>query len=1008
MRLPNYHENANTLHVNTEPPRSYFIPCKYEKEAEKADIFHTGRSIVLNGDDWRFRFYKSTHYIREEELKEDFDLSDFDFIKVPGCWQTQGYDKNQYTNVRFPIPYDPPYVPDENPAGLYVKEFTLEKEQLNEKLYLNFDGVDSCFYLYINGRFVGYSQVSHCNSEFDITNYVKEGRNRISVIVLKWCDGTYLEDQDKFRFTGIFRDVYILMRPLKHIRDYRINTYLADDFSKADIEIELDKPSAFPVSVKLYNPDGKLEFYTEVKDEKVIVNINKPVLWNAEEPALYCLMFKTEQEYICQKVGIRKVEIRDNVICLNGQNIKLKGVNHHDSDPYTGMAITREQMEKDLRLMKEHNINAVRTSHYPGTPWSMQMYDEYGFYVMDEADIESHGTIEIYGGSYPDEPFIELQSEKKFGLLMKEPSYEKAVLDRIQRMVQRDKNCTCVLFWSMGNESGYGPNMEKAIQWVKEYDPHRLLNYEGSVWQEEGYVNDTSNLDIYSRMYAPVEFIDEYCQKEGKKPFVHIEYCHAMGNGPGDLEEYFELMYKYERYAGGFVWEWCDHGIYMGKTEDGRDKFYYGGDFQEELHDKNFCMDGLVYPDRRIHTGLLEHKNVARPIRAVKKKNKIYFTNCLDFVDAAKQYDIYYELHTENGVEKFGKVEMNSLKPRETKSVEIPCIVYSDCKYVFVNFRYVQKEEQKLTEKGYEAGFDQIILKREADEKEWAEAGDNIHIEEKECEIILKGKNFCYHFDTVKGTFVRLVREGVTITDCPIEFNVWRAPMDNDVKILALWKRAGYDRAYTKNYGCTLSKEDRTVQIKVKFSIAANCIQPLLRGTAVWKIDREGSLSIAVTADRNEEMPFLPRFGIRMFLPKSFTKVAYWGYGPQESYIDKHRGCKWGYYESDVEDMEELYIRPQENGSHFDCFYTSISDIKNGKIVVKGRNYSFKASAYTQEELEFKKHNFEQEKSGYTILCLDGYHSGCGSGSCGPELAKKYRVDGKKLDFSFVLEFDSI
>ena len=733
-----------------------------------------------------------------------------------------------------------------------------------------------------------------------------------------------------------------------------------------------------------------------------------PELWNAEHPKLYQLIISKAGETICQRVGFRRVEVKGNILYLNGQNIKLKGVNHHDSDPYTGMAITRDQMKKDLILMKQHNINAVRTSHYPGTPWSMQMYDEYGFYVIDEADVESHGTIATYGGGYVDEPFMEMQSERKYGILMKEPCYEKAVLDRIQRMIFRDINCTSVIIWSMGNECGYGPNMEHAAEWVKQYDSSRLLNFESSIWQAEDYQNDTSNLDVYSRMYAPTDFIDEYCQKEGKKPFIHIEYAHAMGNSPGDLEAYFQQMYRYDGHAGGFVWEWRDHGIYMGKTEDGKDRFYYGGDFGEELHDGNFCMDGLVYPDRRVHTGLLEHKNVARPIRITLEQNKLLIGNCLDFTDVAKVYEIHYQLQTELGIEEEGVLAVDSLKPRQQLEAEIPCVIPGNRKYLLLKCNYIQKEDDILTKKGVCAGFDQVLLKRENNSLWQPEGvGSQIQIEEKEEFITVGNEQFCYVFDTLKGTFVRLIKHHRLITNQPIEFNVWRAPTDNDRKIVNQWKLAGYDRVMTKTYNCQIQRAGESVVITSLFSLAANCMQPVFRGKVMWEIAASGQLRVTITGDREKEMPFLPRFGLRLFLPENFSKVNYWGYGPNESYVDKHQSSWWGFFENDVEHMHEDYIKPQENGSHFDCAYIELKSLTDEAVTVEGASFSFQVSYYTQEELTRKKHNFELEKSGFTVLCLDGYHSGIGSNSCGPELAEEYRVDGGHLEMSFVIDLES-
>lgn len=518
MKLQNYFQDPSSLHIGTEPLRAYYVPCREEAEANGADMLKASRAIILNGDDWKFKFYESYHQVPEGCTEKAADTTGYDTIPVPSCWQILGYDQNQYTNVRYPIPFDPPYVPDDNPAGVYVKEFSLTEEEAAQKIYLNFDGVDSCYYVWINGTFAGYSQISHSGSEFDITDKVTAGNNRLTVLVLKWCDGTYLEDQDKLRFTGIFRDVYLLVRPTDHIRDYFVHTPVSEDLTKAEILVDLELCGSPSVTVKLYAPDGDFLAAATPSDGKVRFAVDDPDLWNAEHPALYTLILSTPDEVIAQKVGLRRIDIKGNVIYINGVNFKIKGTNRHDSNPFTGAAVTREQLLTDLKLMKEHNINAIRTSHYPNAPWATQMYDKYGFYVMDEADLESHGCTTLYGSKSEHVDMGEVQYEESYGYLMRDPSYENAVVDRIQHLVHRDKNCSSVFSWSMGNESAYGPNLEKAAAWIKSYDPDRVLNYENSIWQQTNtdYVNDVHDLDVFSRMYAPVEFIDEFCSKEGK------------------------------------------------------------------------------------------------------------------------------------------------------------------------------------------------------------------------------------------------------------------------------------------------------------------------------------------------------------------------------------------------------------------------------------------------------------------------------------------------------------
>lgn len=1033
MRLQNYFQDPSALHIGTQPLRAYFVPCANETEALHADMQTTSRAIRLSGDDWKFKFYESYHDVPEDCNTKDVCTCDFDTIPVPSCWQILGYDKNQYTNVRYPIPFDPPYVPDDNPAGVYVKEFELTEEQLGNNLFLNFDGVDSCYYVWVNGVFVGYSQVSHSGSEFDITSDVTVGTNRLTVLVLKWCDGTYLEDQDKLRFTGIFRDVYILSRPKDHIRDYFVHTLVNETMDHACIDVDLMLSGTPAVTGKLYSPEGTLLADASPSDGKLHFEVDAPDLWNAEHPALYTLILETPDETIAQKTGIRRIDIKGNVIYINGINFKIKGTNRHDSNPYTGATISREQLLCDLKLMKEHNINGIRTSHYPNAPWATQMYDEYGFYVMDEADLESHGCESVYGGGMSRDDMGEFQYERTYGYLMREPSFETAVVDRIQHLVHRDKNCASVFSWSMGNESGYGPNLEAAAAWIKSYDPDRVLNYENSIWQmmdTDEYKNDLTNIDLFSRMYAPVEFIDEFCSKPGKKPFIEVEYCHAMGNGPGDLEEYFERLYKYDGYIGGYVWEWCDHSVYMGKTYDGKDKFFYGGDWNEEIHDGNFCMDGLVYPDRTPHTGLLEHKNVARPIRAAlidAASGIIELDNKLDYTNIKDGFVIAYDIVTDGKTVCSGTLNDIDCPAKSKTQVTIPESIKASGN-TFIHLHYLQKYDTPLIPAGYEAGHDQLTICRDmvsarnaVAKASWAFDTTHKHdydaavVTDLENQLVISGTAFRYVYDKWKGTFTSLVRDNVSLIEKPIELNIWRAPLDNDRRVRGEWERAGYDRARIKVYDTSWKQDGDNLIITSSYSLAAVYLQRIIFGELTWHITPCGKITVNVTGERTplhprfaktplDPMPFLPRFGLRLFLPKAYREVSYFGFGPQESYIDKHRDAYIDLFSSPVDDLYEGYLRPQENGSHWGCTALSLSTADGRSLLVSGSEFSFNASRYTQEELTNKAHSYELEKSPYTILCLDGYMSGCGSNSCGPKLFEKYQVNDEKLSMTFTLE----
>ena len=661
LDLPHYYEDTSILHSGCEDNRSYYLPVSPK------DTNEFSRQMLLNGS-WDFKDYSNPYSI-EDFTAEDYSFETFTSIPVPGCVQMYGYDQQQYTNTRYPFPYDPPYVPVENPAFVYHRTFFINEVQKKMNSYLNFEGVDSCCYIYLNKKLVGYSQVSHSTSEFDVTKYLLQGENDLTVVVLKWCDGSYLEDQDKFRMSGIFRDVYLLFRPQNHLRDFFIHTVLNDAMTQASVSIDLEKIGQFTVHAKLLNAAGNLVAESESNDTLLTFDVESPLLWNAEQPNLYELQLLTDDELISHKIGFRKIEIRDKVLYLNGKQIKIKGVNRHDSDPVTGFTISREQAIKDLSLMKQANMNAIRTSHYPNAPWFPALCDEYGFYMIAESDLESHGCEYIYHEDH----MSKNEYDEYFCDLTKREIFAEAIMDRNQRNVIRDKNHPAILFWSLGNESGYSKNLENAAKWIKSYDPDRLIHYEGaSVHTPESFTDvDPHALDVHSEMYPSVEDIENKLPSLDM-PFILCEFIHAMGNGPGGIEEYMQSIYANDSFIGGFVWEWCDHGIFQGYSKNGKKMYAYGGDSGEFPHDGNFCMDGLVSPDRIPHPGYWEYKNAIRPIRATlidAQKGLISLENKLDFTDIKDYLSISYEVRCNGNVVDFYTLDDLSIAPHEKVTV---------------------------------------------------------------------------------------------------------------------------------------------------------------------------------------------------------------------------------------------------------------------------------------------------------------------------------------------------
>ena len=1006
MIVPRYYENLSVLHENTMPARAYYIPASKRMDDLVEHREESDRMQLLNGT-WKFQYFNSIYDIQDSFFEKDYDTEHFDGIQVPSVWQMAGYDMHQYTNIRYPFPFDPPYVPQDIPCGAYVHTFDYSRDEKASRAFLNFEGVDSCFYVWINGSYVGYSQVSHMTSEFDITDVLQDGTNTVAVLVMKWCDGSYLEDQDKFRMSGIFRDVYILKRPEQAISDYHIKTKIEDMIAK----VELDMKFYFPVNVKISIEDrnGAVVAVGSIAEEgAAVLEIASPELWNTENPYLYKLILETENEVIVDHIALRKIEIKDQIIYLNGQKIKFRGVNRHDSDPVTGFTISREQIITDLTLMKQHNFNAIRSSHYPNVPFFYEMCDKYGFMVIDEADIEAHGPFMLYRKEDTDYNRFKRWNEK----IADDPVWEDAIVDRVKLMVERDKNRFCIVMWSMGNESAYGCNFEKALEWTKKFDPDRITQYESARYRNYDKTYDYSNLDVYSRMYPALSEIQEYLDKDGSKPFLLVEYCHSMGNGPGDFEDYFQMIQDNDKMCGGFVWEWCDHAIAHGTAENGKAIYAYGGDHGEEIHDGNFCMDGLVYPDRTVHTGLLEYKNVYRPARVIsynKESGELVLHNYMDFDDLKDYVKINYELTQDGLVISKGKLPEVSAAPHSEGKIDLKINVPESGK-CYLKFIYHLKKKLPLLDENYILGFDEIEVSKDDAKCKLAEkwlqktaVDSELQVNENDTQIHIKGREFAYTIDKRTALFTEMKFAGREYLNHPMELNIWRAPTDNDMYIKSEWKKAHYDRAYTRAYTTEVVQGRHGVKIISHASVVAKTVQKILDVMIAWKIDDIGRIDADIAVTKDDEFPDLPRFGVRMFLDKKLTDARYFGMGPQESYRDKHQAASHGLYRANVDDLHEDYIRPQENGSHYDCEYVELNNSRYGIVVSAENAFSFNASYYTQEELEKKTHNYELTESDSVVFCVDYALNGIGSNSCGPVVLDQYRFDDVLFRFQFTL-----
>ena len=965
MLLPHYYEDPSLTRQGTLPPRSYYVPCATREEALSDDPFFTSSRVLKLDGEWQFRYFSSVRDVSEEFWKTG-SLEGFIPVPVPAVWQNYGVDHHQYTNVNYPFPFDPPYVPVDNPCGVYQRVFTLEDEPFARR-YLNFEGVDSACYVFVNGVMAGYHQVSHSTAEYDITALTHPGENLLCCVVLKWCDGSYLEDQDKFRMSGIFRDVYILTRPEGHVIDFFVRTR----GSRVSVALEGDAEASLSgeLSVEL-GEDTECLLLDELGNTVGAgreIDVPSPVYWNAETPYLYTLLIHRGEEWISTKVGLRDISVSEKgEILINGSPVKFRGVNRHDSDPVNGFAVTREQLKNDLLLMKRHNINAVRTSHYPNMPRMTELCDRLGLYVIDEADLETHGC-----GSSKREDWPELMEDPRFG---------PAVLERSKLLLERDKNRPSVILWSVGNECAWGVNVEACLAYFKGRDDTRLTHYE-SVYSF-GREPDLSNLDTLSHMYPSVQRMKDILAAGEKRPFVLCEYAHAMGNGPGDLEDYWQLFHDEPSCVGGFIWEWCDHAIYKGKG-----MYWYGGDHGEFPHDSNFCMDGLVYPDRTPHTGLLEYKNVIRPARVRREDGRFLVENELDFIKLNSLISMTWILESDGEEVARGQVAAEDLNIAPHTSGPI-ALNLPACEGRVVAVRFIEKRLKD----GDICGTDQVILRDEGPAMPAMSGGQGVTVSESGDALLISGEGFAYTISRRTGLPESCLVGGKELLAKPMEYSVYRAPTDNDRNVRLTWERFGFDRVVTRAYSAVASTREDGVEVESEFSLIPVYLKWVVRGTARVCVDNQGRMRITVEAKKNPDVPFLPRFGVRAFLPETFEQASYFGYGPTESYMDKRRACWLGRFESTVTALHEDYIKPQENGSHYDCRALTLSDGER-ELTASG-SFSFNASHYTWEELARKRHNYELARSGMTVVHLDAANSGVGSNSCGPELDERWRAVG--------------
>ncbi len=1014
--VPDYHRSLAHLHVGCEKPHAYFIPYDTVAGAARDNRAESAYFRSLCGT-WDFQYFATSAELPDFTAPW-FDRSGMDKLTVPMNWQLalgRGYDVPNYTNINYPFPVDPPHVPDDNPCGLYIRDFSYEPAE-GKETYLVFEGVDSCFYLYVNDRFAAYSQVSHMTSEVRVTDYLHPGKNTLKVLVYKWCDGSYLEDQDMWRLSGIFREVYLLERDAAHLTDLFVRCDTTPDFSAADLRVEAEASAPLTLTYTLTSPDGKnvAEGACEVdgKGTLTLPTLKNPVLWSDERPALYTLLFHAGTEYIALPVGVRRVEIAGKAFLLNGKKIKLRGVNRHDSHPLLGHATPLDHMREDLYLLKRHNVNMVRTSHYPNDPRFPGLCDRLGILLCDETDLECHG---IGWGKYPLEPNP---------LPTNRDEWTASYLDRAERMLERDKNHPSVIFWSVGNESGWGKNHRRMAEYFHRRDGSRPVHIEDESRFKKDHLLSSDPacqemakkldeyLDFESRMYPSPEEMETLYVKDRRfnKPLFLCEYCHAMGNGPGDLKEYWDLIWAHDELMGGCVWEMTDHSVAIGDRVYDAPHYTYGGDFGDKPNDGNFCVDGLVYPDRRPHTGMLELKNVIMPLgvtwegKCLTIRNRRYFRDLSDLSAA-------YWVEVDGQAIFSGILPALAILPQEEKTYELPLPELPEDGTVTLNLSFRCHEASAWAPIGYEIGTAQFLL-QDCRHPVPVTARGRLLLETDEYAYTVTDGETVYRIDRVHGQITSIVSNGTEMLCAPIAPTVWRAPTDNERYASGAYRACGYDRAAVKCYGTQIEEESaaRTV-LSAAFSMGAKALRPFLSGTVRYTFRPGCGVTLTYEIHRHETEfftpmwgipePFLPRFGVRVTMPEGSETMRYFGYGPMESYRDKHRAARLSLFESSVSGNFEHYIRPQENGSHWDCRAASVANAAGQGLCFFAPHFSFSASHFTPEQLAATMHDYELRPMRETTVILDYEQSGIGSNSCGPILADAYRL--KEHDFTFSL-----
>lgn len=998
-------ENHQIDGINRMPARAHFLTFQSKEKALLNNNRYTHAFKNLNGV-WKFMFLDAPEYSPEGFFNSDFDVTKMDDITVPGNWQLQGYGKMHYSDLWYNFPINPPYVPTENPTGIYKRTFFVEESYRDKKIIIRFCGVDSAYHLWINGKEVGYSKVARNESEFDITDLIRVGEeNDVTVRVYQWSDGTYLEDQDMWWESGIFRDVELIGVPKDGINDYKVIADLDDEYKNGIFKVEAFLRTTKEVNVTFELVDaGENTVFTKTvvaKEGKacideVIADVNH---WTAETPYLYKLFMTVEDdgqivEVIPQNIGFRNIRLNGETFLVNGVAIKFKGVNRHDYSPQNGRVVSREEIEKDIILMKQFNINAIRTSHYPNSYYLYDLCDEYGMYLIAETDLECHG--------------FELTGDYKW--ITDDPSWELAYVSRMTRMIERDKNHPAIIFWSLGNESAFGCNFRKMTDVAHEMDPTRLVHYEGDF--------DVESADVYSTMYTWIEnpkkpYLMKDIIEKSKKPHVHCEYCHAMGNGPGNLKDYQDLVYAHDKLQGGFVWEWFDHGI-ESFTESGEKYYRYGGDFGDDPSNKDFCIDGLIMPDRTPSPGLYEYKKVIEPITTTAVDIQKGIINLLSRYDFANldRFNLVYKVMEDDVILQTGFMAVPSIEARANKDITLPydlsAIKVKPGAHYYVNISYQLREDTSYASSGHELATAQFELPLYKEGIVVRPEGI-LNVEKEHTTLHVKGANFSLDFNLVNGNLMNIVRDGMQVLSKGPRLTLWRAPISNDMEIIDKLKKVYFlhlEHEVVMNIDYHMEGNILKVEVDTINSTTNSAWH--FKTKYVYTVCPSGDILIDVEGTPSGRVDLapdmLPRIGVSMHLDKSMEHVRYFGMGPGENYADSKEAAQMGLYANTVDGLFTNYVIPQENGNHMGCKWVSMTNDRGmGLLASTEGDFNFSASWYEDKDLDDAKHTCDLVKRDYIVFNVDYKQNALGTNSCGQWQLDKYRAKFEDFKLSFRL-----